>query len=244
MPNYVRNNLSFKGSRERVREILEFIKREDGAGCIDFNKIVPMPEELNIDEGSNTSQGIEVFLTYVNPQLEYRVISFTEKKFNELYSSLSSERRFATYRKEVPKDELKKYTDDQIKELFALGKQACDNKLAHGYTTWYHWSVNRWGTKWNACDSGLKGRNTVVFDTAWSAPVPVLEELSTRFPDVEMTLVFADEDIGSNCGRVIYSAGNEIKCYIPKGKRAVKFACKVWGYDPEEYLGDPEYAEE
>ena len=48
MPNHVMNILTIKGSKERVREILEEIKDEEvGYGSIDFNKIEPMPKELN-----------------------------------------------------------------------------------------------------------------------------------------------------------------------------------------------------
>ena len=40
MPNHVMNILTIKGSKERVREILEEIKDEGvGYGSIDFNKI-------------------------------------------------------------------------------------------------------------------------------------------------------------------------------------------------------------
>jgi hypothetical protein len=55
----------------------------------------------------------------------------------------------------------------------------------YGYSGWYDWQVNNWGTKW---DTGEQGNNdinpndpgmlTAGFDTAWSPPVSAYEKLS------------------------------------------------------------------
>lgn len=48
---------------------------------------------------------------------------------------------------------------------------------------WYKWSINNWGTKWNACNTsfcppeGDEPYGVLTFDTAWSLPVPVLDQL-------------------------------------------------------------------
>ena len=45
------------------------MKTTKGIGTIDFNKITPMPENLNIECGSNTDDGINLYLTsYYGPQ--------------------------------------------------------------------------------------------------------------------------------------------------------------------------------
>ena len=55
MPNHVMNVVTFNGSNKRVQEILEEIKDDEiGYGGIDFNKIDPMPTELNIESGIST----------------------------------------------------------------------------------------------------------------------------------------------------------------------------------------------
>ena len=46
MPNHVTTKIEFYGAQSNIDKVLELIKG-DGA-CIDFNKIIPMPESLNI----------------------------------------------------------------------------------------------------------------------------------------------------------------------------------------------------
>lgn len=46
MPNHVTNKVVIIGKSERIKEIVEFLKSEDGIQSIDFNKIIPMPVEL------------------------------------------------------------------------------------------------------------------------------------------------------------------------------------------------------
>lgn len=87
---------------------------------------------------------------------------------------------------------------------------------------------------------------TVCFDTAWSAPHPVIRQFAARFPNVEVTHKYADEDIGSNCGVIEYYEGELFKediadnwSAMPKEDRRkwTKFALEVkYGdVDPTEY---------
>ena len=56
------------------------------------------------------------------------------------------------------------------------------------FPVWYEWRCKHWGTKWNACDTQLTitGNGSKViklhFDTAWSIPWPIYEELAASFP--------------------------------------------------------------
>ena len=52
MPNHVENHIEFSGDEQRISAMLEQIKNDEyGIGTIDFNKIIPMPESLNIAAG-------------------------------------------------------------------------------------------------------------------------------------------------------------------------------------------------
>ena len=48
----------------------------------------------------------------------------------------------------------------------------------YGHSDWYSWSVENWGTKWNADAQDWSGDDTHVtfwFDTAWSPPIALYE---------------------------------------------------------------------
>ena len=47
MPNYVKNILSFDGDQDQVSRLFSTIQGENGP--VDFDKLIPMPSELEID---------------------------------------------------------------------------------------------------------------------------------------------------------------------------------------------------
>lgn len=75
---------------------------------------------------------------------------------------------------------------------------------------WYTWHNEFWGTKWNAYDSYSivnKSSITFVFLTAWSMPYPVIKRLKILGYDFDIR--WADEDYGSNCGKISYKASEQ-----------------------------------
>ncbi len=96
---------------------------------------------------------------------------------------------------------------------------------------WYNWNCENWGTKWNAYDcKQIDGG--VQFDTAWSAPRPVIEKLSQMFPDVKIEHLWADEDIGYNFGHEVYKKNCIVVADIEDG---VDFALNLKEYMREYY---------
>lgn len=65
MPNYTMTEMSFTGDPERIKELREMIRTDDAV--IDFNKIIHMPESLNMEEGTATDRGLSAILTAINP---------------------------------------------------------------------------------------------------------------------------------------------------------------------------------
>lgn len=102
---------------------------------------------------------------------------------------------------------------------------------------WYDWNIAHWGTKWNSygyCEYD-QSKNALKFNTAWSAPHPVIEKLSEMYPDIGIEHSWADEDIGYNCGKYVYADGERIEEYFPDyGKVSIDFACEIKGYSPED----------
>ena len=63
------------------------------------------------------------------------------------------------------------------------------NKAEFGYETWYDWSLDNWGTKWDACEVDVLEQTDnsirLAFDTAWSPPIPFFEAMYEQGFEVE-----------------------------------------------------------
>ena len=61
---------------------------------------------------------------------------------------------------------------------------------------WYHWCIQNWGTKWDACDKSVEYEDSEIlaltFNTAWSPPEGIVERLRERYPELSFQC-FYDE---------------------------------------------------
>ena len=57
MPNYGKNVLAFDGDQDQVSRLFSTIQGEHGP--MDFDKLIPMPSELEIEAGSRTAAGFK-----------------------------------------------------------------------------------------------------------------------------------------------------------------------------------------
>lgn len=245
MPNWVQNNLTIKGDSKIVAACLDLCKSDESA--FDFNQIVPMPKELDIEESS-----------WNDRVLKYYLSTLSDEDADKVHNILKS----------IP-DVLFKTFDERIKKAFdvqsnnpaadvELAKKLVSNCEKYGFPTWYEWRCHNWGTKWTAdCPQihNIDGETVVSFETAWDCAYPAIRALSEKFPNLSFTISYADEDIGSNCGEytlidgVEQSGGFQYDYHDWKDdpalkEKAIEFACDIWGYDPEEYLEDEEEFEE
>ncbi|MGM8871579.1 hypothetical protein ACS8E3_07815 [Psychrobacter sp. 2Y5] len=142
-----------------------------------FNAVVPMPPALKEIEHSDVVMEVEHMLGIA---LTY---------FSE--------------RPTLPQLEAK-YSEPKNKDAL---RQAMSNQIMYGATSWYQWSVDNWGTKWDMYDVFYNDSvNVLVFDTAWSAPMYWIEALAKSLPEgVELKVEYADEDAGNNAGIVTLS---------------------------------------
>jgi hypothetical protein len=72
--------------------------------------------------------------------------------------------------------------DDNDPKQIELKEAEIRNLATHGYTTWYDFCVNEWGTKWDVGADGnpaqdIPGGLMLGFDSAWSPPVHAYEKL-------------------------------------------------------------------
>ena len=227
VPNYVQNRVRLSGDQSRIDDLLRTVQNdEEGLGSIDFDKIIPMPKELEIECGSRSHTGFKAYSDFIS----IYVLGQPDGKVDVFAIPESSEKAFLRERK---------YIDE---ETFAHGKQAYQNKIRFGHPDWYSWRIANWNTKWNACgyESGLdySSGNCLHFQTAWSPPVPIIEKLAEQFPGVEFVHSWANEDLGMSCGRRVYQNGKVVEEYYPTGEEARSFANSVWGYEDEREAND------
>lgn len=171
MPNYVKNIVAFQGSQEEIEKIFAFVGSEKEDLCFDFNKIIPMPESLNIEAGSLESFG-DLYSLYIDPNVTFfgegHKQPELEKAINNYKSEMYSKERYQTL--DQIKDELNS-RNMKLETALKIGKQYFDNYTKYGSKTWFDWCIKNWGTKWNACDPIRISHNIVIFDTAWDCPL-------------------------------------------------------------------------
>ncbi len=195
MPNHIINQIIFR-DRETMLKVAKAVQQEgQPLGSVDFNKIIPMPPSLMIEAGSRMMDALKFYTLW---------------KKDIIYASGGT-------RKQLKQAEKKwDARKDQEGEFWKLGKQAYENIMNHGFFNWYDWSVQNWGTKWNAYNpASVEYGSTLEFSTAWEAPFPIIEQLSKQFPE---TIVFrwADENMGHNVGELTLKNGELLEQNIPE----------------------------
>lgn len=189
MPNWVVNKIEFSGKQEDINKVLDAIKG-DGK-YFDFNKLVLMPESLNIKSSSDNELGI---ICYISNKLTIPFEELKGKYLSYVHNMFDSNWARTIYKRLLNRK-------DDIDKLYELGKVCCSNIDNYGCIDWYDWTRSKWGTKWNACDAYVND-NILEFNTAQNCPLPVLDKLAELCyqHDVEFTGKWADEDMGCNTG--------------------------------------------
>lgn len=225
MPNHITNIIKLEGDRLHIQKLLEAIYIEEyGLGTVDFNKVIPMPESLDIESGSATKRAMKAYDDFMSA---FKILNGADADPNMIPEE--SEKAFAEYR-------------DLSPEEWQLGKTAYWNNVQYGFSDWYDWRRANWGTKWNSYGydehDDYSNKDRVKFLTAWAAPHPVISKLAKMFPEVEIEHEWADEDIGSNCGRRVYYDGECVEEYYPEIERErFEFAARVLDIDLERDYG-------
>ena len=228
MANNITNIITIQGvSDERLAEILLVICRDDmdiAQNTIDFNKIIPMPKELDVECGSRSQRALEMYRSF---EQEVRVVTMLA-----LSEPNTSGRTHEAAQAILEKYE--KLTKDDP-GLLKFGEQLNKNLLQYGAPTWYEWRSENWGSKWNSYGyedaSSHTYDNELKFFSAWGAATPVIEQLSRMFPDATFQHQWADEDIGANVGDVTYSDGAYVEWDVPMdfSKEAYEMAAEIMG---------------
>lgn len=230
MPNHIQNRLQVIGESSEVQKLFDHIKGQWDNGepmQIDFNTITPMPEELEV----NPHSGIEMWVKLCTGQIDFSsILSSTKissaKLFLNGHYEIVTQRLAAQTVLEYLIGERSGNVKDFTEEEFNQFIQCLKNYRTTGYISWYEWSIDNWGTKWNAYDQNdaRNTEDTIYFQTAWSSPKKLILELSSMFPAVKIALTYADENAGSNTGRILFEAGAAIEIEQPERQSKEGFA--------------------
>lgn len=136
-----------------------------------------------------------------------------EIKFNKIKSDdisiilslLTDEKNSIDFNKIIPEPEQESDCD----KSYILNKDATNIEIIDDkpWFDWYTWRMAHWGTKWNAfaCYTEIgKSYITFKFATAWLPAIRIIERLNLL--GYNFTVRYADEDLGNNCGEIIYHA--------------------------------------
>lgn len=201
MANDIMNRITFNGDPEKIKTLLSQLHGENG---FDFNRLIPMPKELDITSPSPW----EIYIEHHRDSED--MIERLPLQYKDEYKKAK--------RNHTPSE----------KDLI-YGERAYNNILDYGHPTWYEWCTEKWGTKWNAYECSIN-LNIVQFCTAWSIPRPIIQKMHEIFPDMDFIWEFADEDRGYNVGRFKIFRG-KLMLYLPKegSSEACKMHDDIWG---------------
>ena len=195
MPNWITNIVTVK---ENVEEFKKNFLNEKGE--VDFNVVIPCPQDLISTESGSRSYSQEESWKLTDEQkaiqLQLETLykdTYTQKEFVDLIMDETYNNPYF----EMPR---KQWSDETTINV-AKGYY---NLQKYGYVDWYNFCIDKWGTKWNVdpdevyVDEMSDGSLKITFDTAWSTPAEIWQELANR--GLNFNVAYADEDLGNNFG--------------------------------------------
>lgn len=218
MPNHITNRLKVIGDEIEVKKLFEYVK---GESAMDFNKIKPMPESLDIEIHSGIEGWVKLCTGQIDVSVLFESMPKTPKQHLEDKDfSYLSKRMEARNAIDILMGLRGNFVSDFSDDELSMFIQALNNYREHKAISWYDWRSENWGTKWNAYgqDHDKNKDDTIWFQTAWASPVNLINELSSKFPLLELQLDYADEDSGCNTGNIRMKAGELIEINNPENE--------------------------
>lgn len=255
MPDWVASRLTVlgKNSKEIIKSLLT---EKRGVAEVDFNKIVQMPEELNVECSSFTDNCMWLFvakqrLAGVDNCMKNRETKTNEyvaayREYGKKHCCLYLSNTLTTKEFQSRMNDTMEMTDVAgidgephvtcEEDVFSYGKKALDNIIKYGVRDWYDWRMDHWGAKWNAYRTRIDG-DSVIFLTAWYDVRGLISALSKNIPDNNFIYEYAHEELGYFTGRYEYKRGATLSSvlYGDYSEEAYDLAFELFGVDKSEY---------
>lgn len=194
MPNHVTTRCTITGPADEVARFRETMIRTDdkGGAMLDFNGAIPMPEILVGSSASSLPEnGVHLIVGRAMRKHSFGLggvdLGMGEIQFQRIRDAVSMPKQHAW---EVADAYLMANPDCE-----AAGKQMMQAIVETGFASWYEWANECWGTKWGAYRFSEVSAEpfVIMFETAWSFPLPVFERLAEMFPVLTFDCACYDE---------------------------------------------------
>ena len=190
-------------------------------GSIDFNKLIPTPQELAIEHSDRTTAGLKLYQAFMKESADLMKATLFAGKDERSAMEAGFQAKWGVI-------------EQQNQEIWALGEQAHKNLMQYDCLTWYEWRNLNWGTAFNATEFAdlNEGGDTMAFTTSRVAVPKLVQAMSERFPEQEITYSWADGDTKQHLGRMVFKDGKAIEVDIPQepGALAQAMSAGVWRF--------------
>ena len=170
MPNHCSNYLTVSGTKEEMKKF--------------YDSLSVIPEQDSYDE-------------------DQRVFDFNDFIFRPKSLDITAGSRITNALEVLegkasmgPGGDYPNLTEEDLEEA----KIHKSNIEKYSYGNWYEWSCKNWGTKWNAYDGYVNEVSDecfqVSFCTAWSPPMPVIQKMGEKFPELYIEMEYQEEGMG------------------------------------------------
>ncbi len=206
MPNWTYNRIKCKKSiGDKILTITE------NGYSFDFNKLIPMPDDLKVDAGSIEGDSIACYYLSLNDDEKYKLMKLLKSKESSYcynyWNKYKSDIKELENNPNKLNEKINNFNglfdfdkEKQFNSLNELGKQYIENIKNYNFPQWYDWCVENWGTKWNVEDDIDVNYDKnideydISFQTAWSVPTGIVERYSELCEDDEFYWEYEDED--------------------------------------------------
>lgn len=192
MPNHIKNKLELLGSLEDIDSMIKQFGTEIKSSITKTHE-----GELVICKSKKESYGycwLDLRTGYVHNRENLGQIGMPDEYEIEINEGFLC---FPDFEKIIPPPRHDPaYNDLPTQEI-----------AKHSSNWWRNWNIENWGTKWSGYSYERPAINIFTFETAWSGVPKLIEKMSVEHPNVTIKYTWADEDTGSNCGKITYHNG-------------------------------------
>ena len=173
MPNWCENTLEiYSEDTEKMKEFYDFFGGQDKfLDNFCFNNIITMPQELDGTRSPSNIISQEDYDRYTQLEKKHNIKDSQDVVRLVEDGTITEEERDLLWKEGITQE-----MSDRLKSEY-------------GYDNWYDWRNKNWGTKWDIntevhVDDLYDEGCTLIFQTAWSPPEPIVDKLQDMFPDV------------------------------------------------------------